>query len=125
MPDNRAEPSHVLMDEAAKAMPFRQKIADAGRGLLPKVGFYYDRLVGLSSRVDIWHTVYNHPLADADAIVEWVKATGLKPYLDPLEANEQKQFLSAYGERIAAAYPAHADGKVLLRFPRLFIVAVR
>jgi trans-aconitate 2-methyltransferase len=125
MPDNRAEPSHVLMDEAAAAMPFAAKIANAGRGLLPKVGFYYDRLVGLSSRVDIWHTVYNHPLANAAAIVEWVKATGLKPYLDPLDPDEQKQFLAAYQRRIAAAYPPQADGKVLLRFPRLFVVAVR
>jgi len=125
MPDNRAEPSHVLMDEAAAAVPFSGKIAGAGRGLLPRVGFYYDQLIGPSSRLDIWHTVYNHPLADAAAIVEWVKATGLKPYLDPLDANEQKQFLAAYLERIAVAYPPQADGRVLLRFPRLFIVAAR
>ena len=125
MPDNRSEPSHALMDEAAAAMPFGQKIAGAGRGLLPKVGFYYDQLIAFSTQLDIWHTVYNHLLADAAAIVEWVKATGLKPYLDLLDEAEQRQFLTAYRERIAAAYPPQADAKVLLRFPRLFIVAVR
>ena len=30
-----------------------------------------------------------------------------------------------HGERIAKAYPACYDGKVLLRFPRLFIMAMR
>ena len=125
MPDNLQEPSHVLMRETAAAMPFSGKLAGAARAPLPPVGSYYDLLSGRSARLDIWHTVYNHPLADAAAIVEWVKSTGLKPFLDPLDDSEREEFLAAYQARIDAAYPARADGKVLLRFPRLFIVAVR
>lgn len=125
MPDNRTEPSHVLMEEAAAAMPFADKLVGAARGTLPPVGFYYDLLAPLSSRVEVWHTIYNHALAGAEAIVEWVKATGLKPFLDRLDAAEQDAFLAAYTARIAAAYPPRVDGKVLLRFPRLFIVATK
>ncbi|MDN2583725.1 trans-aconitate 2-methyltransferase [Aquibium sp. ELW1220] len=123
MPDNLAEPTHRLMVETAATMPFSAKMAGAARAPLPPVAHYYDVLKPVAARVDLWHTIYNHPLADADAIVEWLRSTGLKPFLDPLEDDEQAAFLDAYRARIAAAHPPMVDGKVLLRFPRLFILA--
>jgi trans-aconitate 2-methyltransferase len=125
MPDNMSEPSHRLMRETAAEMPFAEKLAGAARGPLPPVSFYYDLLSPCSDRLDIWHTAYNHPLAGAEAIVEWLKSTGLKPFLDPLDEAERRLFLTRYIARIAEAYPNTANGKVLLRFPRLFIVARR
>ncbi|TJW87902.1 MAG: trans-aconitate 2-methyltransferase, partial [Mesorhizobium sp.] len=116
---------HQLMRDTAAEMPFSAKLEGAARAPLPPFSFYYDLLSPLADRVDIWHTIYNHPLADAEAIVEWVKATGLKPFLDPLDADEKKRFLETYTAKIAKAYPKTANGKVLLRFPRIFIIAKR
>jgi trans-aconitate 2-methyltransferase len=125
MPDNMGEPTHVLMRETAARMPFSAKLEAAARAPLAPVAAYYDALAGSARRLDIWHTVYNHVLPDAAAIVEWVRGTGLNPFLERLDADEQEQFLAAYAEVIADAYPPAADGKVLLRFPRLFVVAER
>ena len=127
MPDNLDEPSHVLMREVAHLEPWRKTLAETARlrDTLPKPGAYYDALRPLCSRLEIWHTIYNHVLEDAGAVVEWVKGTGLRPFLDPLELPARKQYLAEYTARVAASYLPQADGKVLLRFPRIFIVAVR
>jgi len=125
MPDNLAEPTHRLMREVAANGPWAEKLEDAARLPLPAPHVYYDALKPFASRIDIWHSIYNHVLDNAAAIVDWVKSTGLRPFLDPLAPDERTAFLADYTARIAMAYPPTVDGKVLLRFPRLFIVAVR
>lgn len=127
MPDNLAEPTHVLMGEVAKQPAFADILNEhtRARDLLPDPRGYYDALKPHCARIEIWHTVYNHVLDNADAIVEWVKGTGLRPFVDPLDPPLRKAFLAEYTARVADNYPPQADGKVLLRFPRVFIVAVR
>lgn len=123
MPHNFSEPSHRLMRETyARHRPDRP----APRALTPveSPAFYYDLLAPLSRRVDIWRTTYEHVMPGAAAIVEWVKGTGLRPYLDDLEEPQRQQFLDDYTGAIDRAYPARADGQRLFSFPRLFIVAV-
>jgi trans-aconitate 2-methyltransferase len=127
VPDNLNEPSHVAMRETALAGSWAQKLRSLGRvrDRLPSPHAYYQELKPHAARIDIWHTIYNHPLEGAQGIVEWMKGTGLRPYIDPLDAPEREAYLAAYQQRIAKAYPAEQDGKVLLRFPRLFIVCVK
>lgn len=127
MPDNLGEPSHRLMQTVAEQGPWAAKLAGASgaRDPLPSPQAYYARLKPAFARLDIWHTIYNHPLKGAAGIVAWVKSTGLRPYLDPLDEAGRRAFLDRYTQQIAAAYPANPDGTVLLRFPRLFMVAVK
>ncbi len=88
--------------------------------------WYYTLLKPLVSHVDIWKTTYYHPLAGGvDAIVEWVRGTGLIPFLKPLSEEEQAVYLAAYREELAKAYKPLDDGAVILPFPRLFVVATR
>jgi trans-aconitate 2-methyltransferase len=127
MPNNLHEPSHRLMEQVAKEGPWAEKLSSAAKTKESIGSFedYYAWLQQAGCTVDIWQTTYVHPLAGAEAIVEWFKSTGLKPYLDPLSPEEHSEYLRRYTAAIAAAYPAQQDGKVLLRFPRLFFVAQR
>lgn len=125
MPDNRAEATHRLMVEVADGGPWAARLAHASRAHLPPATAYYDALAPLGARFDIWRTAYQHPLADAGAIVEFVRSTGLRPFLDALTEDERPAFLADYRARLVEAYPRRADGRVLLAFPRLFFVAQR
>ncbi len=60
-----------------------------------------------------------------EGIVEWMKGTGLRPYLQRLEEAEQSAFLEGFLERLARTYPRRSDGKVLFPFRRLFLIASR
>ena len=127
MPDNRQEPTHRLMRAVAAEAPWKEPIgaADKLRTELLGIGGYYDLLAPVAAKVDVWHTVYQHPMASAAAIVEWVRGTGLKPFVDRLPPALQASYLAEYERRVDAAYPPRTDGKRLLAFPRMFIVAQR
>lgn len=124
MPYNQSEPSHRLMREVPE--PFASHVQDARasqRVVTPAA--YYDLLAPHAAHVDIWRTTYEHVMADPGAIVEWVKGTGLRPYLEALPEALRAEYLERYTRGIAEAYPQRSDGKRLFSFPRLFIVAVK
>ncbi len=125
IPDTLAEPAHRLMREIANAGAWSGKLARAthGREIRHDADWYWEILRGCGARVDVWRTTYYHMLDGADAIVAWFRGSGLRPFLDPLGPAERSAFLQRYRAGIAAAYPTHADGKVLLPFPRLFFIA--
>ncbi|GME48569.1 S-adenosyl-L-methionine-dependent methyltransferase [Neofusicoccum parvum] len=129
VPDNLAEASHVAMGETARleGAEWRGRfegVAGEGRARVPAPGEWYDALSGLGE-VDVWHTVYYHRLDGHEAIVAWLRESGLRPYLDAVGEGLREKFEAEYLKRIEKAYPLNADGSVLLRFPRLFVVCVR
>lgn len=121
MPVNWQEPSHTLMRQVAEELGH----SASGRHPLPEVQEYYDMLTACGCEVDIWHTTYYHPLASHQAIIEWLQSTGLRPFLQPLDEPQREAFLKRYLEELKRHYPLQCNGKVLLLFPRLFIVARR
>ncbi|MEX5584410.1 trans-aconitate 2-methyltransferase [Pseudomonas lurida] len=124
-PDNLDQPAHRLAREVAADGPWSAKIGAVKHNERHTASYYYELLSPHCSTVDVWRTIYLHPLADHAAVVEWFKASALRPFLAPLTDSEKAAFLQAYQARITQAYPALADGTVLLPFPRLFIIATR
>lgn len=133
VPDNYEEPTHRAMRETAlldgpwfkhfQALPADQR---PDFDPIETPADYYNALIPFCDKVDIWHTLYQHPLDSPASIVEWVKGSGLQPFLNALpDQGVRDEYLKAYEERIAELHPKLADGKVLLRYPRLFVIATR
>lgn len=130
MPLSWSLPSHRLMREtlagggpggqAIGSEELRQAVA---RDWVEPAEAYYDLLADRSRSLDIWETEYVQILEGQDPVLEWVKATGLRPILNDLGDEERKVFLAEYTRRLRAAYPVKADGRTLYPFRRLFIVA--
>jgi len=86
--------------------------------------YYYDHLTRYFSEIDIWTTDYIHVMESQSSILEMIRATGLKPYLERIaEDSEKKQFEALVLDKIKKKYPLQTNGKVLFPFKRLFFTA--
>jgi len=63
-------------------------------------------------------------MESSSAIVEWIAATGLRPFLEALDSEIiRKRFVELLSERVAETYPVRNDGRVLFPFRRTFVIA--
>ncbi len=127
MPDNFGAPTHTLIGDIVRGGDWRKRLEPALRPHpVETPATYHNILAPHASGVDIWQAIYLHVLDGDDPVVEWTKGSVLRPVLDRLQGEEETAaFLRIYRERIRQAYPRRSDGKTLLPFRRLFIVAVR
>jgi trans-aconitate 2-methyltransferase len=127
VPTNLHAPAHALMRGLGASAAWRGYF----RGLVREwhvesAEMYYDILAPLAGRVDLWTTEYQHVMEGPEALVEWYRGTGLRPWLDALPDEEtRKRFEADYLAAIRPAYPRRVDGLLLFPFGRLFLVAYR
>lgn len=87
---------------------------------------YYRLLAPTARRVELWETEYVHVMAGPSAIVEWTRATALRPWLARLgDGARSKAFLEEYAREVARSYPPQPNGMLLFPFRRRFVAAYR
>jgi trans-aconitate 2-methyltransferase len=131
MPRNFDQPSHRLMRATAVEGPWaaalapvlaRDSVLQADPVAPPER--YYDLLAPIvKGGLDLWETEYLHVLEGDDPVLDWVSATALRPVLEALDPADRAAFRAAYGAKLRQAYPRRGDGKTLLPFRRLFLIA--
>lgn len=86
---------------------------------------YFDILSACSGRFEIWETVYYHAMPSHAQLIEWVRGTRLRPYLDVLDEKQKTEFENEILTKVKSAYPFTASGEVILKFRRFFFVAYK
>ena len=127
MPSTARESSHALMRMIAAEGPWSSRLVPVAKTqpLIADFEDYYEWLRPVASRVDVWMTTYVHALEGPQGIADWFAGSTLQPFLERLDDDERCEFIARYRDGLRDAYPARSDGKVLLAYPRLFIVATR
>jgi trans-aconitate 2-methyltransferase len=124
MPRNHDFATHRLMRQVAAEGDWHDRLARAREPSPVRAPeFYYDLLAPRAAAFTIWETNYIQVMDGPQAIIAWLRGTGLRPFLARLTAQEQPVFLERYAALLTEAYPAQADGKIMLPYPRLFFIA--
>jgi trans-aconitate 2-methyltransferase len=125
MPANYYSPVHLLMREIARDSAWSHLLEPAAQAIrVETASFYYDILQPFAKKLDLWETEYNHIVDSPQAILAWIRGTGLRPFLEALETEAQRRrFQEMLLDAVRKAYPRQKDGRVLFPFRRLFLVA--
>lgn len=120
MPLTQKAPFYKLLDDLVTAeFPSLRDVRNF-HNLSPEKT--YDVLSAVA-KVDMWETEYYHVLPSTDAILDWYKGSGLRPYLQRLDENEKARFSEKLYAKLKTEFPRRADGTVILKMPRLFFIA--
>ena len=86
---------------------------------------YFDILSSLTDNFNIWETVYYHNMPSINAMVEWIKGTRLRPYLNALNSIDAKKLIDEISEQASRVYAKQENGEIIFKFRRFFFTATR
>ena len=86
---------------------------------------YFDILSSLTDNFNIWETVYYHNMPSINAMVEWIKGTRLRPYLNALNSIDAKKLIDEISEKASRVYAKQENGEIIFKFRRFFFIATR
>ena len=123
VPGNFGAPSHVLMRELAQSPRWSPALAGVLRGeeSVAEPQRYLGLLADAGCVPDVWETSYQQVLTGADAVLDWVRGTALRPVMAALPAAEYALFEAEYGRLLRTAYPA-GEWATVFPFRWIFVV---
>lgn len=123
IPMNYNEPIHKIIGEVSENEKWKSYFDNPRIFYTLSQSEYFDLLSEITQDFCIWETVYCHRLKSHEAIMEWYRGTGLRPYLSVLSEEKKKEFEKDIFDRLVQEYKAQKNGEIIFRFPRFFFIA--
>ncbi len=123
LPYNHKEPVKTKLNELVTSLKWKTQIKDERQLYQLEENEYFKILSNLTKEFSLFQIIYYHDMPNQEAIIEWFKGSGLKPYLDMLKKEDQEEFLDDYLKIISPSYPSIDSNHTILKFPRLFFTA--
>jgi trans-aconitate 2-methyltransferase len=124
MPANDEETAQATLAVLAGESPWRE-IMNGVELPARKVGSprYYRQLLGELGFVDVdcYYQVFAHPMNGPDEVVEWSRATALRPFVGALPEDQRERFVAQWRGRLEQAYGT--KGPLIFNFRRIFLWA--
>ena len=111
MPNVLQDAAHALMRMVSVDGPWAEKLAPIAktRAVIGSLDDYYAWLSPYSRMVDLWQTIYVHPLDGPEAMVDWFVGSALRPFLEKLDENGNRRLPCAISAR--AGNGLHSAGR--------------
>lgn len=84
---------------------------------------YCELLQTHAGEFTMWESNYFHILESPQAVLQWYRGTGLRPYLKVLPPEKRSEFEQEILSGIESLFPRLQDGSVVFKFSRLFFMA--
>jgi trans-aconitate 2-methyltransferase len=126
MPANDRETAKAALSDLAREEPWRALLSGIDESFreVPPPEKYQQILREIGcSEIDCYYHTFHHPMQSPAEVVEWYRATGLRPFINALAEDQRAAFLDSYRHRLESAYGT--SGAVTFYFKRLFIWARR
>lgn len=123
VPGMQTQPSHALLYELAASPEYGGRLEPSiRRNAIETPETYLRSLADLGCAVDVWETTYYQVLQGPDAVLEWMRGSSLRPFLDLLDPVEGAAFVDRLRAGLDETYPPGPSGTVY-PFRRVFVVA--
>lgn len=124
-PMNYEEPIHRIIGGIVHSPAFADKLPQQREFYNLTPPEYWELLHAHASAFRMWKVTYMHTLPSHEAVMDWYRGIGMRPYLQALDDAGRKKFEAEVFAQVREEYPTQSDGSIIFPFPRFFFLATR
>ena len=118
-------PASRAVSDAEHIFPDNFLDIDDERHVLHTREEYYDMATSVFGNALMWQTDYYHKMQSHDGILEFLKGSALRPYMERLDGSQQEAFLDRVLSNLKNSYTREKNGELFFTFRRLFLLCFK